>query len=82
MEQSNKKEIEEELKKHNFDVATISFRFNMTRDEAKEVLESKHNKTSREFAKYFRALVEAAAKRFTLVPEGEDCPLTKVQIDK
>lgn len=72
--------IKEELEKYDFDVATIEFKFNLTRDEARDILKSKHTKTSREIAKYFRAVAEAAARKFLQVPKGTEVKHDKVNV--
>lgn len=64
--------VDQQSNKQVIKVATIKFKFQMTDDEAVKVLEGKKNKVSKEYAKYFRELVVAAAKRLVEAKEKNE----------
>lgn len=61
-------------------IATVSFKFSMTRDEAFEVLKNPRGKVAKEFRRYMADVVEATAKKVLKTPKGEDISHEKINI--
>lgn len=74
------KELGEE--KQSMEVGRISFAFNITRDEAKAVLNKPKSLVARKLKKYMVSILKAAAEKMLATKEDEEVKNCKLEVEK